>query len=360
MQPIKFSEKQNTAQINNGSPEEQKLVTSAMLGQLNKVKKWMNSNRFAPDSGGAQNALVNAALSGQKKICLFLIKKGVSVNSVGYDSNGERKDPLLVAIETGNMELLKIFLCNKARIEQVHMVNAAFLGNIEIMKLLIAAGGKVGGFEKGLTPLAAASMNGHCDMIKFLLQKDVDINERSSFRFLRVVDEQWTPLMHAARYKQSAVISLLIEMGASVNEKSTKQFTALHAAVVSEDEESVRLLLENGAAVNDVDHVGWAPHHLASSCGLTKILNMLRKNGANMDLQVSMGHSLRELSEIKVKLFNSRPHEDVVKLIDLKKCVICNETQFVQCCARCRKVYYCGREHQVSDWKRHKEECEKK
>eukprot|EP01023_Acetabularia_acetabulum_P034796 TRINITY_DN3270_c0_g1_i3.p2 TRINITY_DN3270_c0_g1~~TRINITY_DN3270_c0_g1_i3.p2 ORF type:complete len:285 (+),score=57.05 TRINITY_DN3270_c0_g1_i3:71-925(+) len=39
-----------------------------------------------------------------------------------------------------------------------------------------------------------------------------------------------------------------------------------------------------------------------------------------------------------------------------KKCKICGE-RTIQTCAGCLKVYYCSREHQKEDWKKHKKAC---
>lgn len=38
-------------------------------------------------------------------------------------------------------------------------------------------------------------------------------------------------------------------------------------------------------------------------------------------------------------------------------CVICNRTDKLLRCSRCKAVSYCTKEHQRRDWKRHKEFC---
>lgn len=39
------------------------------------------------------------------------------------------------------------------------------------------------------------------------------------------------------------------------------------------------------------------------------------------------------------------------------KCNVCKESQSVKVCSKCKVVYYCGREHQLQDWKSHKIFC---
>jgi len=45
--------------------------------------------------------------------------------------------------------------------------------------------------------------------------------------------------------------------------------------------------------------------------------------------------------------------------IPSKECTVCGATQNLKRCSKCHVVYYCGREHQTQDWKRHKKECQK-
>jgi len=43
---------------------------------------------------------------------------------------------------------------------------------------------------------------------------------------------------------------------------------------------------------------------------------------------------------------------------DIKKCSICS-IPAKKSCSVCKSIYYCCREHQTQDWKRHKKECGK-
>lgn len=38
-------------------------------------------------------------------------------------------------------------------------------------------------------------------------------------------------------------------------------------------------------------------------------------------------------------------------------CAVCNRTDKLLRCSRCKTVFYCTKEHQKRDWKRHKEFC---
>ena len=40
------------------------------------------------------------------------------------------------------------------------------------------------------------------------------------------------------------------------------------------------------------------------------------------------------------------------------RCFVCSKLTDLKCCSRCRSVYYCSRDHQQSDWQRHKTFCQ--
>lgn len=41
-------------------------------------------------------------------------------------------------------------------------------------------------------------------------------------------------------------------------------------------------------------------------------------------------------------------------------CLIYGKTYPIKVCTRCKSVWYCSREHQKTDWKKHKLECKAK
>lgn len=44
-------------------------------------------------------------------------------------------------------------------------------------------------------------------------------------------------------------------------------------------------------------------------------------------------------------------------MISGPRCENCGSRNKLMICSRCRRVYYCSKEHQVADWKRHKKQC---
>ncbi|XP_066935236.1 dnaJ homolog subfamily C member 7-like [Clytia hemisphaerica] len=71
----------------------------------------------------------------------------------------------------------------------------------------------------------------------------------------------------------------------------------------------------------------------------------------------------KKLEELRIRR-NMPPTEaesqlGLMGLVKAKHCFVCRSKDNLSVCARCRVVYYCCREHQADDWKKHKMMCKK-
>ena len=89
------------------------------------------------------------------------------------------------------------------------------------------------------TPLIAAAKGGHTNIVNYLLEQGVDVNQKTHYH---------TALMVAAEENQLEVAKKLIAAGADLN-KGTKNDTPLLLAVKKRHPEMVQLLLEAGADI---------------------------------------------------------------------------------------------------------------
>jgi ankyrin repeat protein len=88
--------------------------------------------------------------------------------------------------------------------------------------------------ERGVTtPLGIAISKGDVTTVKKLIEYGASVNEKCN---------GMTPLMIAARYNQSEIITLLLENGANLKEKDEKGLTALRHAEASNAKEAAVLL----------------------------------------------------------------------------------------------------------------------
>ncbi|PZR19863.1 MAG: ankyrin repeat domain-containing protein [Flavobacterium psychrophilum] len=88
------------------------------------------------------------------------------------------------------------------------------------------------------TPLGVAISKGDVATVKKMLEYGASVHEKCN---------GMTPLMIAARYNQSEIITLLLEKGANVKEKDEKGLTALKHAEASNAKEAVALLKQANA-----------------------------------------------------------------------------------------------------------------
>lgn len=120
------------------------------------------------------------------------------------------------------------------------LVAAARLGDLDIGKLLIAAGADVEYHAWGdETPLMAASAHGHLDFVEYLVSKNAEINKE--------LRGDGSALLVAAREGHLDIVRYLVGSGADVNSQVAGDGTPLICAVRSNYYEISKFLLENGA-----------------------------------------------------------------------------------------------------------------
>ena len=122
---------------------------------------------------------------------------------------------------------------------------AAGRGNAPIVEALLEAGAEANTtLPEGETVLMAAARSGNVDVLRLLLAHGADVGAREGWR-------GQTALMWAAAENHPAAVHTLIELGATVDERSTAGWTALLFAVRAGQTDAVGALLEAGADVND-------------------------------------------------------------------------------------------------------------
>jgi len=152
----------------------------------------------------------------------------------------------------------------------------------------------------GATPLQYAVLRGNYDIVRFLLNNSADVNSKGNTgraplhlaafdgnekiakllidykAQINAADVNGaTPLIISSGRRHTAVAKLLLKQKAKLNEKEKESgLTALHAAVLSGDDEMVRELLQKGANRNIKDASGMTPLELAESMQRTENAKM--------------------------------------------------------------------------------------
>lgn len=118
---------------------------------------------------------------------------------------------------------------------------AASDGDLSTVQSALAKGGQVDFHGKrGFTPLAIAAKNGHLDVVKFMLDRGANIDDRDN-------DRHKTPLLAASFDGHLDVVKYLVDHGANVNMQAINSWTPLHDAAYRGLVDIVKYLVDHGA-----------------------------------------------------------------------------------------------------------------
>ena len=173
-----------------------------------------------------------------------LLAEGQKVN--GKDKNYNNISPLHVAVENGNVEIVKLLLDNGAN------VNARN--------------------ESKLTPLMFIDSDATPDLIKVLLNAGAKVNARD--------ESEEDVLLSTIDSISVDVLNALIKGGADVRHADKSGVTAMMKAAENEDLEKVTALVLAGANVDERDENGESAWDKTSSL---EIEQFLEKQGASAD-----------------------------------------------------------------------------
>jgi uncharacterized protein len=157
------------------------------------------------------------------------------------------------------------------------ITQAAAAGDIEAVRGLLEADPVLvhSHSRDGWTPLHLAAQFGHRQVAEALLAHGADVRARASNGL------GTTPLLWAVMGQDLALVTLLLDHGADVNETNAAGSTPLHKAAVLGNATLVRLLLARGANVNARNSGGQTPLTHALFKGHDEVVALLRQHAGS-------------------------------------------------------------------------------
>jgi len=159
---------------------------------------------------------------------------------------------------------------------------AAYKGNLEVAKTLIAASADVNIKNKiGATPLNSASRQGHIEIVKLLIENGAEVDA--------VTSKGTSALLIAAENGHTETIRFLAASGANVNMNNEGGVTPLAISAWKGYQEQIKILLDAGADVNKHTSEGITPLMQSCAGGHTGIALMLLKARADINTKSHKG-----------------------------------------------------------------------
>ncbi|CAD0018639.1 unnamed protein product [Aureobasidium pullulans] len=234
-------------------------LASIMRTEFSFIRLLLDKGAKVNAQGGHYgNALQAAVFIGADKTVAVLLERKADVNA-----GGRFPSALHAASFMDHYEIAAALLCHGADVNAcggamgTALQEAAWLNRVRIMELLLRHGAAVDAANESTSALSAASMLGHLQSVRLLLQNGAEINRLAT-------RGPPTAAMMATFMGKVDVLEFLINAGARIHIQDHKGQTALHFAAKGGNLETVKLLIEAGSDTHVVDTTKSTPLTLAS------------------------------------------------------------------------------------------------
>ena len=211
---------------------------------------------------------------------------------IGCTTTGSMKDPLIEAVESGNLDEVKLQLKmsyggarhmrDKNGKTLLHL--ATEYGHASIVKYLLADGMNPDTTDRiGDTALQIAAYNGYADITEQLLAAGANVNTANTYGI--------TPLLNALFNQQYDIARLLVRNGANIHSKGVNGSPPLHVAAKNGNLEFVKFLINQGADVNASGQFSFKPIHFAAEYGHLAVVQYLVSKGADVNARDTYGRT---------------------------------------------------------------------
>eukprot|EP01124_Arcella_intermedia_P010748 TRINITY_DN17283_c0_g1_i1.p1 TRINITY_DN17283_c0_g1~~TRINITY_DN17283_c0_g1_i1.p1 ORF type:complete len:911 (-),score=204.54 TRINITY_DN17283_c0_g1_i1:24-2756(-) len=266
-----------------------KLSSCCQQNNLKKVKEFLADKGLSdPDTfqhviewknDVGETALCEAAKSGKGNIAKYLLQKKANIDTTTKDND----TPLIIACRRGRAKIVSILIDHKASIDPTKnpLLLVIEKGHLEVLKILVQ-GIDVNGYINGQSLLHYASKTKHSKLIQFLIEAkcNVDLPKEKNLK---------TALFLACKKGKEKNAKLLITNKANMETTIEDGTNPLFIAVTNRHTEVVKCLLLQSAKIDVQNKQSLSPLHIACSYGNDTIADVLVKNKADLNIKTEDG-----------------------------------------------------------------------
>ncbi|CAK9178062.1 unnamed protein product [Ilex paraguariensis] len=264
---------------------------------------------------GSPSVMSLAVQSGNIDVVQLLIESGYimenSADRLLHDAAAMNRVDLMEILCLGYVDIELNSVDDHGR-TALHV--AAINGHVEVLRFLVGVGSDPTVVDSnGWTPLHFASSEGHFEAVDFLLNNSTYVKyaltREGKTAFTIAVDKGYSnlyDLLHlndvlhrAARLNDVTGMKSCIAEGAKVNSRDQNGWTPLHRAAFKGGLESIKLLLDQGAQIDLVDDAGYTAFHRAVEAGHLQVALYLVASGARANVKGLKGKVLSDLDCFK-------------------------------------------------------------
>jgi ankyrin repeat protein len=243
-----------------------------------------------------EQALVDAATADDVDAVRRLLGSGVSADARGAQKHMTwEHTALMFAAERGHADVVHELLAAGANVAAANVGNkvdggggsqalhfAAAGGYIDVITLLLDAGADPNVHGRyGRTPLTEAIFTGHADAVRLLLSRGANVKLKAKRK------DYEAPAFAAASTRNVEVLRIILAAGADPNGAGGRATPALHRVTIGDDvEDDARIammtaLIEAGATVDGPDRDGGTALQTAVAYNNARAVKVLLEAGAN-------------------------------------------------------------------------------
>ena len=262
-------------------------------------------------TGGLGNPLLNlAAIAGHEDLIDLFLSRGADISS----KNSKGRSALCCAVQNGQSSVVTMLLDNGADAKETNeglplLHDAALVGSLDTLKLLVAKGANVNGLaEDGTTALLAAASSGHIEVMNYLLEAGCQLAWRTEAGKLSALDvavthsqlEAVKAILDSPFYKSTfgtdySYAWTAADKGAANNQSICRYIyertdclgdngaRILHWAVAEDRQQLLKFLIDYGLDMKTPNSDGWSAFHAAVMKGKLSIARDILDTGFDVN-----------------------------------------------------------------------------